>query len=88
MPNDDTIKHTQVGRRTAWQRGCLVVLLAVLFACGAAGAPPKQVLLLQSFGREFASFDAFSETFRTELGQQLGDQVRFPFEVLDQLQAR
>jgi PAS domain S-box-containing protein len=51
--------------------------LAVLATSGAAGAAPKQVLLLYSFGAEFAPFNTFSETFRTELVEQLGNPVAF-----------
>ena len=46
-------------------------------APGASADTPKQLLLLHSFGREFAPFNTFSETFRMELGQQLGDAVEF-----------
>jgi PAS domain S-box-containing protein len=35
-----------------------------------AGAEPRRVLLVHSFGREFAPFDTFSGNFRTELVRQ------------------
>ena len=73
MPNEDTVKHTRLGRRTAWQSGWLAALLAVLAAGGAAGVTPKRVLLLHSYGRGFEPFQSVSETFRTELVQQLGE---------------
>jgi PAS domain S-box-containing protein len=43
----------------------------------ASAAAPKRVLLLHSFGREFAPFNTFSEAFRTALSQQLGYDVEF-----------
>ena len=39
----------------------------------ASAAAPKRVVVLHSFGRGFEPFTTFSETFRTEVGQQLGD---------------
>jgi len=53
----------------------LWLLLAVLAAGAASGAAPSRVLLLHSFARDFAPTDAFSETFRTELAQQMGGAV-------------
>ncbi|HEX7860963.1 MAG TPA: PAS domain-containing protein [Verrucomicrobiae bacterium] len=48
-------------------------LLLFFFTCfevqGAAPIEPRRVLLLHSFGREFAPFIAFSENFRTELSR-------------------
>ena len=38
---------------------------------------PKRVLLLHSYGREFAPFNSFSESFRTELAQQFGEPLDF-----------
>jgi len=61
-------------RRHSMLSGLLMLLVAAL---SAAGAAPKQVLLLHSFGREFAPFHTVSETFRTELGQQLDSPVEF-----------
>ena len=46
------------------------VLLLVLTTFSAAAAGPKRVLILHSFGREFAPFTAISSAFRTELAQQ------------------
>jgi PAS domain S-box-containing protein len=77
MPNNNTVKHALSGRRTACQGWWFGTLLAVLAAGGAASAGPKQVMLLYSFGAEFAPFNAFSETFRAELVEQLGDPVAF-----------
>ena len=61
----------------AWPGWCFGVLLAIWAACGAVGAPAKQVLLLHSFGREFEPFKSFSEVFRTRLAEQLGEPVEF-----------
>ena len=58
-----------------WGRAGLGTLLLALVALCASAASPKQVLLLHSFGREFAPFNTFSETFRTQLAQELGDPV-------------
>jgi signal transduction histidine kinase len=61
---------------------CLGVLLAILAAPGAPGASPKRVLLLHSCGRDFASFDSFSETSRSALAQQThGDVVYYDLEL-------
>ena len=44
---------------------CLLVLLAL--AASALAAEPKRVLVLHSFGRDFAPFNAVGSVFRTEL---------------------
>ena len=75
--NDDKARHARPGRKVAWQGWRLGALLSVLVAGGAAGAAPKQVLLLHSFGLEFAPYNTFSEGFRTELGQRLDSPVEF-----------
>lgn len=76
VPYTQIIQPARQSRRTVWRGGWLGVLLLV-FAADAAGAVPKEVLLLHSFGKEFAPFNTFSDVFRTELGQQLGDPVEF-----------
>jgi PAS domain S-box-containing protein len=53
------------------------ILILTSFSLSARAESPKQVLLLHSFGREFAPFITFSETLRSELGQELGDRVEF-----------
>ena len=60
-----------------WQAYCLGALVVLLTAGGALGASPKQVLLLHSYGREFAPFNTFSESFRTALGEQQNGPVDF-----------
>src|SRR5690348_2356383 len=42
-----------------------------------AESRPRRVLLLHSFGREFAPYSVFSGTFRTELAQQMGAPVEY-----------
>jgi PAS domain S-box-containing protein len=58
--------------------GCLLAwLLMGLLARSSDAAEPRRVLLLHSFGRQFAPFNTFSESFRTALGEQLGSPVDF-----------
>ena len=40
-----------------------------------ATAGPKQVLLLHSFGRDFAPWNEYAKSFRTELDRQWPDSV-------------
>src|SRR5262245_17007438 len=54
-----------------------VTLILVLAAFSAAGAEPRRVLLLHSFGREFEPFNTFSEHFRSELAQQSAEPLDF-----------
>jgi PAS domain S-box-containing protein len=77
MLKDNTGKRRRLGRRAAWQGCWLGALLAVLAAGGAAAAPPTEVLVLHSFGLEFAPYNTFSESFRTELGKRLDSPVEF-----------
>jgi ABC-type uncharacterized transport system substrate-binding protein len=77
MVKDNTVQPFNPGISAGCRVRALVMLLLALAAGDGAAAPPKQVLLLHSFGREFAPFNTVSETFRTELGQQLGDRVEF-----------
>lgn len=77
MRHNTTARQGRQSGGVVW-RGCrLGALLLVLAAYPAAGAAPKQVLLLHSFSREFSPLNTFSDGFRTELGQQLGDSVEF-----------
>lgn len=52
-------------------------LLLAVFGVGAVHAAPKRVLILHSFGRDFAPFDTMSATFRTELARQSPEPVEF-----------
>ena len=48
----------------------------MVFACSSiAGAEPRRVLLINSFGREFAPFDVFAGNFRAELVRQSSQPV-------------
>jgi len=69
--------RTIQGRSSEGSGNRLGVVVAILVAFGALGATPHRVLLLHSFGRDFAPFDGFSETFRTELAKQMGGAVVF-----------
>jgi signal transduction histidine kinase len=56
-----------------------IILAAMLFfvALGADAAGPKRVLILHSFGRDFAPYDAVVSTFRTELAQRHAEPITF-----------
>jgi len=56
-----------------------VGLLLFLAAAGsdAATGEPKRVLILQSFGRDFAPWNAISPAFKTELAQQWSGTIEF-----------
>ena len=49
----------------------------------ATATTPKQVLILDSFGREVAPFSAAVSAFRTTLARELGEPVHFYDESLD-----
>jgi PAS domain S-box-containing protein len=66
-----TTLHRRASRLRLW--GALLLLVAG----GAALAEPRRVLIIHSFGREFAPFDTMSATFRTELAQQSPEPVEF-----------
>jgi hypothetical protein len=53
------------------------VAILILGIPGADAAQPKRVLLIHSFGPEFAPYNYFSNLFRTDLGQQLQGKVDF-----------
>src|SRR5687768_9108607 len=53
------------------------IFLCCLSVQGAEPVEPRRVLLLHSFGREFAPFIAFSENFRSELSRNSSDPVDF-----------
>ena len=56
-------------------RPCLSGLALAFAACCASAAAPKRVLILDSFGRDVAPFNAAVSTFRTALAQELGEPV-------------
>jgi signal transduction histidine kinase len=52
--------------------------LAVLFvAFDAAAAGPRQILVLHSFGRDFAPYDTITSVFRTDLARRSKEPVTF-----------
>src|SRR5262245_22433892 len=55
--------------------GCLLVLLALV--APAEAAESKRVLILHSFGRDFAPFSTVGSVFRTELASQSHVTVAF-----------
>ncbi|MGN6554039.1 MAG: PAS domain-containing protein, partial [Verrucomicrobiota bacterium] len=53
------------------------VSLFLVFAAFTSSAAPHRVLIIHSFGREFAPFDTMSSSFRTELARQSSEPVEF-----------
>lgn len=58
-------------------RAAFVGALFALFFAMAAEAAPKRILMLHSFGRDFAPYDAITPVFRAELAQRLAEPVTF-----------
>jgi signal transduction histidine kinase len=52
-------------------------LVALFFALSAEAVGPKRVLILHSFGRDFAPYDAITSVFRTDLAQRSNDPITF-----------
>lgn len=75
MHNDKTAGPSHLSRRVVWAACVLAVFL--IAADSALAAESKQVLLLHSYGRDFAPFNTYSEAFRTELGQRMAGRVEF-----------
>jgi signal transduction histidine kinase len=69
--------YHRVSRVPGWLARGLGFGLMVLIVFSAPAAQPRRVLLLHSYGREFAPFNSFSEMFRTELAQQYGESIEF-----------
>jgi len=55
----------------------LVLACALLCVQVAVAGTPKSVLILHSFGRDFAPYDAIVATFRTTLARRLRDPITF-----------
>ena len=53
------------------------VFLALSFALSAEAAGPKRVLILHSFGRDFAPYDTIAAVFRTDLAQRSPEPLSF-----------
>lgn len=54
-----------------------VWLLSLVLLGSEACAEPRRVLIIHSFGQEFAPFDTMSSTFRTELARQSSEPLEF-----------
>lgn len=54
-----------------------IVFLALFIPCGAEAAGPKRVLIVHSFGRDFAPYDTISSVFRTEVAGGYAEPVTF-----------
>jgi signal transduction histidine kinase len=52
-------------------------LLALLFALSAEAAGPKRVLIIHSFGRDFAPYDTITSVFRTDLARRSTEPITF-----------
>ena len=65
--------------RLAWwvALSSIVVLASVICASGATAPRVRRVLILHSFGRDFAPYSAASSGFRTELGRQSEAPIEF-----------
>ena len=59
--------------RSAWAWA----LLVLFFALGAEAAAPKRVLILHSYGRDFAPYDAITSAFRTDLARRASEPITF-----------
>jgi signal transduction histidine kinase len=54
----------------------IIFCLIVSFACQAAlGADPKRVLIIDSFGRDFAPWNEYAKRFRADLDRQWSDPI-------------
>src|SRR5450631_1666156 len=53
----------------------LTIVALLLAMTGTATAEPKRVLLLHSFGRDFAPWSEYARTFREELTRQSPDPI-------------
>ncbi|MFO1423506.1 MAG: ATP-binding protein [Candidatus Competibacteraceae bacterium] len=58
-----------------WRGVRLVALLLILAMSGASAAVPKRILILDSFGRDVAPFNASVSVFRTTLAREFGKPV-------------
>jgi len=52
-------------------------LVGLAFSLGVGATAPKQVLILHSFGRDFAPYDMITSVFRTELARQADAPITF-----------
>lgn len=66
-----------IGRILHSPRAALILALLVAVSGAAAAESPRRVLLLYSFGRDFAPFDEMADRFRLELARQNPEPVEF-----------
>ncbi len=52
-------------------------LLALLLALDAQASTPKRILIVHSFGRDFAPYDTIASVFRTELARRDAEPITF-----------
>jgi len=57
--------------------GIALALLAACIAVEAQAVTPKRVLIIQSFGRDFAPYDTIASVFRTELAKRSSNPIVF-----------
>jgi hypothetical protein len=72
--------HVRNGRRSARRRPHVIwATVAILLCASVSGAQtaPRQVLLLYSYERDFASHNAFATLFRSELSRSFGEPIDF-----------
>ena len=72
--------HMRSGRRSGRCRPHALWATVVILACASvsgAHAEPRQVLLLYSYERDFASHNAFATMFRPELSRSFGEPIDF-----------
>ena len=65
----------EVWRAAIFVRLALALFLLALLSAGAEGAAPKRVLVIHSFARDFAPYNAVGNALRSELTQQLGQPI-------------
>lgn len=72
---DDDDNEVQMAGKHALQIFLLVTALFSQFLPYPASAAPKRILLLHSFGRDFAPWNGYSKRFRSELDRRWSDPV-------------
>jgi hypothetical protein len=55
--------HLYLSSRQWWRSRALLLAITLCTSVGALAAEPKRVLLLHSFGREFAPYDVIVASF-------------------------
>src|SRR5580704_9966433 len=62
-------------RSRRWVVALLSAMVVLYAPFGATAVKPKQVLLLHSFGREFAPYNVIAAAFRSELAKDSGEPI-------------